>query len=138
MLYFMGRDYGGPAVGLFSALFLALNSSHISRTSLGFFDDETVGVFGIILFCFLLLRSIEEERTSSSAVKYAMGAGAALGYVCASWGAALYPIGMMAIFFFALIIFRRYSQRLLLSYSITSGLGLFLAINVPKLSTSFL
>ncbi|MFQ5999233.1 MAG: STT3 domain-containing protein, partial [Candidatus Bathyarchaeia archaeon] len=42
VIYFLGKDVGGKEVGLFSALFLALNSSYIGRTSLGFFDDETV------------------------------------------------------------------------------------------------
>ena len=50
VIYFLGKDMGGKAVGLFSAFFLALNSSYIGRTSLGFFDDESVGIFGILLF----------------------------------------------------------------------------------------
>jgi hypothetical protein len=58
VIYFVGRDIGGKEVGLFSAFFLALSASHISRTSLGFFDDETVGIFGILLFIFFFLRSI--------------------------------------------------------------------------------
>jgi len=55
VIYFLGRDIGGKEVGLFSAFFLALNSSYIGRTSLGFFDDETVGIFGILLFIFFFL-----------------------------------------------------------------------------------
>ena len=137
-MYFLGKDFGGTTVGLFSALFLALSPSYISRTSLGFFDDETVGLFAIILFVYFFLRSIDSERTSSSGFKYAIGAGLSLGYVCASWGAALYPIGMTALFILAVIILRRHSQRVLLSYSITFGLGLFIAANVQKLSTRFL
>jgi dolichyl-diphosphooligosaccharide--protein glycosyltransferase len=137
-VFFLGRLFGGNLPGLFSALFLALNPSHISRTSLGFFDDETVGVFGIVLFAYFLLKSLDRERTANSSIAYSIGAGLALGYVCASWGAALYPVGIGTVFFFALILLRRYSSRLLLSYTVTFGLGLFIAINVPKLSTSFL
>ena len=57
MAFFLGNDIGGKTVGLFSAFFLALNSSHITRTSIGFFDDETVGIGAILLFAFLFLRT---------------------------------------------------------------------------------
>lgn len=138
MAFLLGRDVGGNTVGLFSAFFLALNPSHISRTSAGFFDDETVGIVSIILFAFLFLRALDKERSKSHSVIYAVTAGLTLGYITASWGAALYPIAMATLFVFALILLRRYSRRLLISYSITMGLGLFIAINVPKLSTAYL
>jgi len=138
VMYFLGRDIGGKEVGLFSALFLALNSSHISRTSLGFFDDETVGIFGILLFIFFFLRSIEPERSLRNSLTYAIATGLSLGYLFASWGAARYPLGMTVLFVFVLLLLRRYSSRLLLSYSITFGISLFIAINVPKLGFGYL
>ena len=138
VIYFLGKDIGGKEVGLFSALFLALNSSYIGRTSLGFFDDETVGIFGILLFIFFFLRSIEPERSLRNGLTYAVAAGLSLGYLFASWGAARYPLGMTVLFVFILLLLRRYSSRLLLSYSVTFGLGLFIAINVPKLGFEYL
>jgi dolichyl-diphosphooligosaccharide--protein glycosyltransferase len=138
VIYFLGKDVGGKEVGLFSAFFLALNSSYIGRTSLGFFDDETVGIFGIILFVFFFLRSIEPERSLRNGLTYAIAAGLSLGYLFSSWGAALYPLGMTVLFVFVLILLRRYSSRLLLSYSATFGIALFIAINVPKLGFGYL
>ncbi len=138
MAYFLGNDVGGKVVGLFSAFFLALNASHITRTSAGFFDDETVGIGAILLFAFLFLRALDKERPQKHSLIYAITAGLTLGYITASWGAALYPIAMATLFAFVLIILRRYSRRLLISYSVTFGLGLFLAVNVPKNSTSYL
>ncbi|MEM2103483.1 MAG: STT3 domain-containing protein [Candidatus Bathyarchaeia archaeon] len=138
VMYFLGKDVSGRSTGLFAALFLALHASYIQRTSLGFFDDETVGIFSLILFAFLFLRAIEENRQISSTVKYALASGAVLGYFCASWGAAFYPISVTALFVFVLIVIRRYTQRLLLAYSLTFGLGLFIAINVPYLSPNYL
>ncbi len=138
MAFILGNDVGGRAVGLFSAFFLALNSSHITRTSAGFFDDETVGIGAILLFAFLFLRALDSERPKKHSVIYAITAGLVVGYLTASWGAALYPIAMATLFVFALILIRRYSRRLLISYSITFGLGLFLAINIPKNSPSYL
>ena len=137
-IYFLGKDIGGRSVGLIASLFLALSSSFIQRTSLGFFDDETLGIFSLILFAFLFLRGIDDSRPVGSSIKYALGAGAALGYFISGWGGAYYPIGLTALFVFALILLKRYSRRLLLSYSLTFGLGLFIAINIPYLSTKYL
>jgi len=137
-IYFLGKDIGGKPIGLLAALFLALSSSYISRTSLGFFDDETIGIFALIVFAFLFLRAIEENRPLSSSAKYAIGSGLTLGYFCAGWGAAYYPLGLTVLFVFVLILLKRYTQRLLLSYSLTFGLGLFIAINVPRLAPTYL
>jgi dolichyl-diphosphooligosaccharide--protein glycosyltransferase len=138
VVYLLGRDIGGKEVGLFSAFFLALSSSHISRTSLGFFDDETVGIFGILLFIFFFLRSIDKERSIRSTVAYAVAGGLSLGYLFSSWGAARYPLGITLIFVLVLILLRRYSSRLLLSYGTTFGVALLIAVNVPKLGLNFL
>jgi len=138
VIYFLGKDIGGKEVGLFSAFFLALSSSHISRTSLGFFDDETVGIFGIILFIFFFLRSIDSERSLRNSVAYAVAGGLSLGYLFASWGAARYPLGITLIFVLVLILLRRYSSRLFLSYGTTFGVALLIAVNVPKLGLTFL
>lgn len=138
IIYFLGKDIGGKPVGLFSALFLALSPSYIQRTSLGFFDDETIGIVALLLFAFMFLRAIEEERPIGSTVKYSLGSAAALGYFISGWGAAFYPIGLTVLFVFVLILLKKYTQRLLLSYSLTFGLGLFIAINVPYISTTYL
>jgi len=137
-MYFLGKDIGGRPVGLLSALILALHPSYIQRTSVGFFDDETIGIFAMILFIFLFLRAIEENRHINSTIKYALASGLSLGYFCAGWGAAYYPIGVTVLFTFILLLLKRYNLKILITYSITFGLGLFIAINVPKLSPAYL
>ena len=138
VIYFVGRDIGGKEVGLFSAFFLALNSPSISRTSLGFFDDETVGIFGLLLFMLFFLRSIDPEKSLKSNIAYGVFGGLSLGYLFSSWGAARYALGITLIFFFVLVLIRRYSSRILLSFSTTFGISLLIAINIPKLGFNFL
>jgi dolichyl-diphosphooligosaccharide--protein glycosyltransferase len=138
VIYFVGKDIGGKEVGLFSAFFLALSSPYISRTSLGFFDDETVGIFGILLFIFFFLRSIDPQRSTRNSFLYAAAGGLSLGYLFSSWGAARYPLGIVLIFVFVLLILRRYSPRLFLSYCTTFGISLLMAVMVPKLGVKFL
>jgi dolichyl-diphosphooligosaccharide--protein glycosyltransferase len=138
ILYFVGKDMGGRSVGLFSALFLALSPSFLQRSSLGFFDTEVPGVLGLVLFIFLFLRSIDNNRSLRASLSYSLGAGAALAYFIAGWGAAYYLLGLTVLFVFVMILLKRYSQRLLLSYSISFGLALFIATKVPYISLSYL
>ena len=138
VIYFIGKDFGGKSAGLLSALILALMPSYIQRSSLGFFDTETVGVLALLLFIYLFLRAIDQNRSFRSMVLYSLGAAGALAYFSAGWGAAYFLIGLAALFVFVLVLMKRYSQRLLLSYSITFGLGLFIAIGVPALSPHYL
>ena len=138
VLYFLGKDIGGKAVGLFAALFLALEPSIIQRTALGFFDTQVAGTLGLVLFIFLFLRAIDNNRSIRASVLYSLSAGAALAYFIGGWGGAYYVLGLSVLFTFVMILLKRYSQRLLLSYSITFGLGLFIATKIPYISLSYL
>lgn len=137
-MYFLGKDMGGKAVGLLAALFLALNPAVIQRNSLGFFDTETVGVISLVLFSFLFLRAIDEEKTMGSTMKYSIGAAAVLAYFMMGWGGAYYLVDLTVLFVFALILLRRSTRRLFLAFGVTFGLALLIAINNPYLSTRYL
>jgi len=137
-IYFFGKDIGGKATGLFAAFFLAINASYIGRTSLGFFDDETIGILGILLVGFFFLRSLDSERPLKQSFFYAIAAGLSLGYLFGGWGAARYASGLIMLLVGVMLLLRRYSSRLLMSYSITFGIALFIAINVPFLGPKFL
>jgi len=138
VVYFLGKDMGGKTVGLFAALFFALEPSIEQRTSLGFFDTQVAGTLGLVLFIFLFLRSIDNNRSLRASVLYSLSAGAALAYFIGGWGGAYYILGLSVLFAFAMVLLKRYSQRLLLSYSITFGLGLFIATKIPYISLSYL
>lgn len=137
-IYFLGRDLGGETVGLLSALLLAMDSSHIGRTSLGWFDDETIGILSAILLILFFNRAIDPRRTLKNNVTYAVLAGFSLGYLCMSWGAARYLVVIIALFAFILLLIRRYSPRLLLSYVITFILALSIAAVNPRTGFGFL
>ena len=137
VLYFVGKDMGGKAVGLFAALFLALAPSFLQRSSLGFFDTEVPGVLGLVLFIFLFLRSIDSNKSLRASLLYSLGAAAALGYFIAGWGAAYYLIDLSVLFVFVLVLFKRYTPRLLINYSIVFGLALFVGTKVPYISLSY-
>lgn len=138
IIYFIGKDIGGKPVGLFAALFLALAPSFLARTALGFFDTESVGILGLLSFIFLFLRAIDENRSTRSSLLYSFGAAGALAYFLLGWGASYYILGLTALFVLTLILLKRYTPRLLFSYSITFGLAFFIATKFPYLSLNYL
>jgi len=138
ILYLVGKDMGGKAVGLFSALFLALAPSFVQRSSLGFFDTEVPGVLGLVLFIFLFLRSLDSKRSLRASLLYSLGSGAALAYFIAGWGAAYYLVALSVMFVFVLVLLKRYTPRMLVNYSITFGLALYVGTMVPYISLRYL
>jgi len=129
VLYFVGKDLGGKAVGLLAALILAISAATITKITLGFFTTENVGMFAIPAFILFFLRAIEEERSIKSTVGYSLGAAAVLTYFILGWGASYYMIDLAALFVFVLILLKRYSRRLFLVYGLTFGPSLLLAVS---------
>ncbi len=138
VLYFIGKDLGGKTVGLLAALFLALDPSVIGRSNLGWYETEAVGVLGLLLYILLFLRANDTKRSLNSCIVYSVLAGLALAFFTGGWGSAYYLFGLVAIFAFVMIILKRYNHRLLLSYAISFGLGLFLSINMTYLTIDYL
>jgi dolichyl-diphosphooligosaccharide--protein glycosyltransferase len=133
VLYLFSKDLWGRGVGVFSALFLAFSSSHIFRTAAGFFDDETIGIFAMLLAFFFYLRAISPERSLRSSIICSMLSGLSLAYLAGGWGAYRYPMSLIALFVFILAILGRYSSRLLYTYGITFGTAFLAMIQLPRL-----
>ena len=49
VIYFLGKEVLNRATGLFAAFFLAFNPGYLQRTTAGFFDNETIGVFATLM-----------------------------------------------------------------------------------------
>lgn len=136
-IYLLGREWG-RGVALFSALLLAFSTSHIARTSLGFFDDETIGILTMVLFFTFYLKAISPNKSARACFLYSILAGLSLAYLSASWGAFRYPLSIIALFTFVLILIKRYSRRLLAAFSVTYGVFFAIAFQLPNLGYAVL
>ena len=134
--YFLGKEIRGAAVGLFSAILVAINPTHINRTALGFFDTENIGLFCMVLLPLFLLRSIDKERKDNFRILYGILSGLTLGYIYASWGAAKYLNGLIIFYMLILMYSERFEYRHLVSYCLTIGLGYLIMGMVPRLGLS--
>ena len=138
VIYFIGKDMGGRAVGLLAALFLALAPSFLQRSSLGFFDTEIPGILGLLVFILMFMRAMNSKQSLHKSLIYSIGAALALAYFIAGWGAAYYIIDLAALFTLILVVLKRYDRRLLINYGVTMGLGLLIAVQVPYIGLSYL
>jgi dolichyl-diphosphooligosaccharide--protein glycosyltransferase len=127
VIYLLGRELANPRVGLISAFILATLPAHTQRTMAGFYDNEAIGIFLMVTTFYLFIRSL---RTGS--VGWGIASGLSLGALFDSWGAANYPIGLLAIFVFLLIIVNKASDRLFIAYGTTTIIGVFVGTLVPR------
>ena len=125
--FFLGRELYNNTVGLFTGIFTAFIPAFLQRTIAGFYDNECIGVFAIVLTTFLFMRGLKRGSISAS-----VGAGLALGYLQMSWGASEFMLGLLALYAFTMLVIGRYSKKLLSSYLITISLGIFLGNLIPR------
>jgi dolichyl-diphosphooligosaccharide--protein glycosyltransferase len=137
LTYFFGKDFGGKAVGIFAALFMAISPSYLSRTVAGFFDTENIGIFGMIATPFFFLRSIRKENTIQMSSFYAVISGLTMGYAFASWGAARYISSLLLLYMGVMLAMGKIERRHVVSYSITTIIGFLICLIIPRLGIGY-
>ncbi len=136
--YFFAKDLWGKSAGLFAALFAAFSSSLISRTELGFFRNEGVGIPTMILTFLFFIRAVNPGKSLKSTIIYSMMSSISLIYMSFSWGSFRYAAEVLGLFALAMVVLRRYTPRLFLTYGITLGFMLFIGTEIPLLGHAFL
>lgn len=131
--YYLGKDLWGRGAGMLAALFMALNPSNISRTTLGFLRHEPLGILLMILVFIFFLRANQKGRSLRGTITYSILAGLTLFYLAASWAASYYPMDLLVLYTAVLVLTGKYTRQLLVSYVGTYGVFLLLTpLGVPK------
>jgi dolichyl-diphosphooligosaccharide--protein glycosyltransferase len=127
-IYALGCEIGSKEIGLFAAFFMAIIPAYTQRTVSGFFDNEAIGIFAIILVLFFFARALRKGSIASAIL-----GGLSLGLLAASWSVYLYMFQILAIFALVMVLLRRYSRRLLQTYAGVVLTGMLIAICVPRI-----
>jgi dolichyl-diphosphooligosaccharide--protein glycosyltransferase len=130
--YLLGKELANKRVGLISGFFIAIAPGHIQRSMVGFFDNEALGVFLLVLGVYLFVKSL---RTGSLGL--ALACGITIGFLGASWGGATFIFQLLALYTFILLLLKRYSSRLLIAYGISMPIGLLVTSLIPRNGSAF-
>lgn len=131
--YFLGKELVNRGVGLLTSLILAIDSTAIQRTSLGFFDTESVGMIGMLVALIFFVKSLR-----SRTVPYAVVSGLGLALMAISWRAFLYTINFLALYVVIMVLLGRWSRRMTASFAIVSSITLFAVAATPAYGFSTL
>lgn len=126
-IYFLGKELANKKVGILSALLLSVSAGHLQRTVAGFFDNEGLGILLLVISLYFFARSL---RTGS--IITTILAGISLGVMSGSWGASTYVFNLLALFAFILVLLKKYSDRLLISYSGAILIGDLIMVLIPR------
>jgi len=138
VIYFFARDIWGKSAGLLAGLFSAFSSSLISRTDLGFFRNEAVGIPTMIMTFLFFMRAVQPSRSLKATIIYSMLSSVSLIYMAFAWGSFRYAAEVLGLFALAMVVLKRYTPRLMLSYGITIGFYLYTGTELPLLGHTYL
>ncbi len=118
-MYFLGKEVHSRGTGLFAAFFIAFSPGYLQRTTAGFFDNETIGVFATLMTFLFFLKAIRTGKFSHSVI-----GGIFLGYLSLSWGGYQFVYLVIPIICFILILMKKYNENVLIAYAGVQGTGL--------------
>ncbi|MFW9987713.1 MAG: STT3 domain-containing protein [Candidatus Odinarchaeota archaeon] len=119
VMYYLGKEVLNRATGLFAAFFLAFNPGYLQRTTAGFFDNETIGVFASLMTFLFFLKAVRGGKFTHSII-----GGISLGYLSLSWGGFQFGFLILPIICVILILTNKYNENVLISYAGVQGTGL--------------
>ncbi|TET28914.1 MAG: hypothetical protein E3J70_08515 [Candidatus Heimdallarchaeota archaeon] len=133
VIYKLGSALHSKRTGVFAAFFLAMAEGFLSRTIVGFFDNECVGIFLMFLTFYFFVKGLTKDSITHSIL-----AGLCLGGLSLTWGAYRYAYDLLALYAIVMILLKKYSRRLLSSYSITILLGIMIGSLIPRNGVDFI
>ena len=121
--------------GLFSALFVAIVPSYMSRSVAGSYDNEGVSIFALVFTFYLFLKAVNTGSVlwslyASLAYFFSKYSIWRYFYMVASWGGYAFIINIIPIFVVFLIITDRFNQRVYVAYNIFYIMGTLLAMQI--------
>ena len=130
-IFLLGREIADKRVGLLAAALLATNPAYISRTHLGFFKHESLGILQIImilLFCTKALRADDKRHF----VVYSLLCALMQTYLNITWGAFYYTLNLLSLTALAMVVIRKHHRKATLFIAIVLGTSCLLSTPVRR------
>jgi dolichyl-diphosphooligosaccharide--protein glycosyltransferase len=120
---------GRGDAGLFSALFISLVPTYMSRSVAGSYDNEGVSIFALIFTFYLWLKSV-----NTGSVFWSLMCSLSYFFMVASWGGYAFITNIIPVFVVFLLITDRYTTKVYVAYNVFYILGTLLAMQIPFVS----
>ena len=118
-IYLVGKETLDRRCGLIAAFFLAFNPGFLQRTTAGFFDNETIGVFAALMTFYFFIKTVRTGK-----IYHSILGGLFSGYLALSWGGFNFVFLILPIVVFFMILMKKYDSNLLIAYAGIEGVGL--------------
>jgi len=118
-IYLMGKEALDRRCGLVAAFFLAFNPGFMQRTTAGFFDNETIGVFATLMTFYFFIKTLRTGKILDSIL-----GGVFLGYLGLSWGGYNFVYLILPMVCGFIILLKKYNSNVLIAYAGVEGVGL--------------
>jgi len=120
-IYLLGKEVLDRRCGLVAAFFLAFNPGFMQRTTAGFFDNETIGVFSALMTFYFFIKTVRTGK-----FYHAILGGLFSGYLALSWGGFNFVFLIFPLVVGIMILLKKYDSNLLIAYAGIEGVGLLL------------
>jgi len=120
-IYLVGKETLDRRCGLIAAFFLAFNPGFMQRTTAGFFDNETIGVFATLMTFYFFIKTIRTGK-----IVHSLLGGVFLGYLALSWGGFTFVYMILPLVCGIVILLKKYTSNLLIAYIGIEGVGMLL------------
>lgn len=124
--YFLGKEILDKKTGLIAAFLLSFTPAFIERTMVGFFDNEALGMLFLVLSLYFFIRSLKRGSIISAII-----AGLCIGGLAATWGAYIYLMYILPMTVILLMLLKKYTSRIFMTYGISMTLAVFIITRVP-------
>src|SRR5215467_10750518 len=92
----------------------------------------------MVMSFLFFMRAVNPNRSLKATVIYSILSSVSLIYMTFAWGSFRYAAEVLGLFTLALVVLKRYSPRLMLSYGITMGFWLYSGTELPLLGHTYL
>ncbi|EER20142.1 Stt3 protein, putative [Perkinsus marinus ATCC 50983] len=118
---------GRPEAGLFSALFLGICPSYLSRSVAGSYDNEAVAIFALTNTFYVSSPCCVSWDDHEFAICYLPQ----YFYMVASWGGYVFITNTVSIYIFALLVLGKFNKRHYVAYTVFYIIGTMFCLNIP-------
>lgn len=125
--YYLGKEAVSSRTGLFTAFFMAISPAFVSRSTAGFFDNESIGILFTVLSLYFFIKAVKKGGTITC-----FAAGISLGLLIGSWGAYRYVLDLLPLAALFLVLTGKLSYNLIKTYTITITTALTIGFIVPR------